>query len=140
MTWADIIIPKKTKIIRFGDKIITFYMTQANTVNMYFSSSFIRDIADHCITLGYSANRNAVILFLSKESDEMTLNLSKRAKTNSATASVQFLVNSCNIDTKDLLGRYMPEMEIIDEKICYVIYLNKNTTPAILEESLILQE
>lgn len=124
MEWNDVVIPNKISLKK-TEPCITFYLSKAKTCSIYFNSFMLKENQDNYISLGYSAKNRAIIIFFNKEQTELCVKLYKRKKNFAASCSIQFFLNACNLDKNDLKGKYYPEMEIIDDKIAYVIYLDK---------------
>lgn len=121
--WNDIVIFEKNNASRCNEKTITLYQTTAKTINMAFNSLMTKGIEEDYITLAYSKQKNAIVIFLSKENPNHAYKLSKRSR--GCTISIQKFLNFFNLDKKDVLGKYFPEEDIIDDKFCWLIYLKK---------------
>lgn len=124
--WNDIVLFKKTNEVRSSAKIITLYFTTSNTVNMSFNSCIARNITEDYVNLAYSPSKKAIVIFLSSNKDDDSYKLSK-ANGRGCAISIQKFLNSFNIDKNMVIGSYSPVEDLIDDKLCWVIYLEQKT-------------
>jgi hypothetical protein len=122
--WNDIILFNKTNKVRSSEKSITLYLTTAKTVNMSFNSCIARNITEDYINLAFSRSRNAIIIFLSPNKDNNSYKLSKKPG-KGCTISIQQFLNSFNLDKNLVLGSFTPIEDLIDDKLCWILYLDQ---------------
>lgn len=120
--WNDIVLFNKSNSVKTSEKIITLYQTTAKTVNMSFNSCIARSITEDYVNLAYSPTNKAIIIFLSSTKDDNSYKLTKK-NGRGCTISIQQFLNSFNIDKIEILGKFYPQEDLIDDKLCWVIYL-----------------
>lgn len=121
--WIDVIYFDKNSGTKSSEKSITLYQTTAKTINMAFNSSITKDIEEEYLNLAYSKKKNAIVIFLSNENNSNSYKITKSRR--GFTISIQKFLNSFNIDKNEVIGKYLPIEDIINDKFCWIIYLKK---------------
>lgn len=128
--WDDLKIAH-SKYVRGSSKHVTFYLTKQNTINLYMTSGFLRQVSEDYLIIGWSPLNNAIVLFFIEEKETGVKKISR--KNTSASISIQCFLNFCNINKNELIGSYIPKYEkIFEDKCGWVIYLDKKINTSIV--------
>lgn len=123
--WNDIIVSTASRM-KGSEKYVNFYYTKGKTLNMYLSSSFVRDIQEDYLLLAWSAKNRAIILFFTDHIAHPGL-IKLNKKGAGVSVPVQSFLNAYNIDKKDAQGKFLLEQEqIADNRSGWIIYLDKH--------------
>lgn len=123
--WNDIQISTASRI-KGSEKYVNFYYTKGKTLNMYLSTSFVRDIKEDYLLLGWSPKNRAVILFFTNHIPHPGL-IKLNKKGAGISIPVQSFLNTYNVDKKEAEGKFLLEYEkISDGKEGWIIYLDKH--------------